>query len=143
MVTVYTLLLLMLPVLMPILPALAVRPLRRLEPLTGTLHCAGQESDTSQDESAAGGAFDRYSQFMGRAAAPAVRMWYTDLLHEFSTPGSGILWAKIVKAVLDNHTGSDLIVPQIGLHLPAGQELANVSSPAGATPIAVRLSLSV
>lgn len=115
------------------------RELHRLEPDAGpTLHCGGQESDTSQYVDAAGGAFARYSEFMGaNAAAPAVQMWYTSLLGEtFSSPGSGAAWGRVLAAALDNHTKeSTLIIPQIGLNLPSGQDLAHVTTPAGLAAI--------
>ena len=115
------------------------RELHRLEPDAGpTLHCGGQESDTSQYVDAAGGAFARYSEFMAaNAAAPAVQMWYTSLLGEtFSSPGSGAAWGRMLSAALDNHTNeSTLIIPQIGLNLPSGQDLAHVTTPAGLAAI--------
>eukprot|EP00927_Polykrikos_kofoidii_P061716 TRINITY_DN56556_c0_g1_i1.p1 TRINITY_DN56556_c0_g1~~TRINITY_DN56556_c0_g1_i1.p1 ORF type:complete len:471 (+),score=67.69 TRINITY_DN56556_c0_g1_i1:88-1500(+) len=85
-----------------------------LEPREGVLHCAGQSK----------GAFDEYSKFMAPHAQPGISMVYYEL-STFNKAGTGSGWAMNVLANLGNDA-SHQVLPQIGLALPQGSELAKV-----------------
>lgn len=105
--------------LLPIVIVVSGR--HRLEPPDGrSLHCAGQSTD----------AFAKYSHFMKNSSdsvkpVPAVYMIYTGL-NSFNSKGDGVKWFKNLNSTFASYGKDQWLIPQIGLALPHGNDLADI-----------------